>query len=496
MTKRQTPLSKNLEDNLKELDRRLVFKKNFDLILREIEIGRRKAAFLFVDAFAKDTPLSLIMREFSRLQPEEIAFNTFQKLLYRHVVYGEVQELKTLEEVIDAALSGPAVLLLDGEARAIAIDVRQYPARMPEEPDLEKVTRGSRDGFVETLVHNTALLRRRLRDPRLRIEHLTAGVRSRTDIALVYLDDVANPEIVDSVREKIQRINIDGLPMAEKTVEELITPGSFWNPFPRVRYTERPDVAAAHLLDGHVVVMVDTSPSVIILPCTFFHHLQHAEEFRQSPAIGVYLRWVRFAGVLLSIFLTPLWLLLALEPGLLPPELKFIGPKKIGAMPLFVQFLLAEVAIDMIRMATIHTPSPIATSTGIIAAVLLGDIAARAGLFIPEVTLYVATAAIGTFLTPSYELSMANRLLRLFILVLTGLFLLPGFIIGCLLSFAALALTRSFGIPYLWPLLPFNLEGLKSVLIRPPVAIQHSRPSILKPIDPDRQPQMRPEGGG
>ncbi|MGO0122840.1 spore germination protein [Desulfothermobacter acidiphilus] len=491
MEARCTPIAKNLECNLRELDRRLAFKKNFDLIQRRFEIGRRQAVFLFVDAFAKDTPLVLIMREFARLSPEELSIAAFTKLFYRHVIYGEVQELDTLEQVINTALSGPAVLLLDGETRAIAIDVRQYPARMPEEPDLEKVTRGSRDGFVETLVHNTALLRRRLRDPRLRVEHLTAGARSQTDIALLYLDDVANPEIVDSVREKIQRINIDGLPMAEKTVEELIVPGNFWNPFPRVRYTERPDVAAAHLLDGHVLVMVDTSPSVIILPCTFFHHLQHAEEFRQSPSVGVYLRWVRFLGVFFSVFLTPLWLLLALKPGLLPPELKFIGPKKLGSMPLFVQFLLGEVAIDMIRMATIHTPSPIATSTGIIAAVLLGDMAARVGLFIPEVTLYVATAAIGTFLTPSYELSIANRLLRLFILVATGIFRLPGFAFSSLMAFVFLASTRSFGVPYLWPLFPFNLEGFKSVLVRPPVAIQHSRPSILKPIDPDRQPRKR-----
>jgi stage V sporulation protein AF len=208
--------------------------------------------------------------------------------------------------------------------------------------------------------------------------------------------------------------------------------------------------------------------------------------------VGVYLRWVRFAGVLLSLFLTPLWLLAALEPGLLPPGLRFIGPKEAGAVPLFLQFLMAEVAIDMIRVATIHTPSPIATSTGIIAAVLLGDLAARVGLFIPEVTLYTATAAIGTFLTPSFELAQANRLLRLFILLLTGIFRLPGFIAGVVASFVFLVLTRSFGVPYLWPLIPFDLKGLGSVIVRPPVAVQRSRPSVLKPLDPDRQPRPVP----
>lgn len=488
----KTPLSKDLADTLRKLDERLVFKKNFDLILREIEVGGRKAALLFVDAFVKDEPLTLILKELVRLEAAEITLNTFKKLFYRYVTFGEVKTIGTIEEVIDTALSGPTVFLVDGEAQAIVIDLRIYPARMPDEPDLEKVTRGSRDGFTETLVHNTALIRRRIRDPRLRIEHLTAGARSKTDIALVYIEDIANPDLVDSVREKINKIKIDGLPMAEKSVEELITPGTYWNPFPRVRYTERPDVAAAHLLDGHVLVLVDTSPSVMILPTTYFHHLQHAEEFRQSPTVGVYLRWVRFAGVFVSVFLTPLWLLVSLEPGLLPPELKFIGPKKIGAVPLFIQFLIAEVAIDMIRMATIHTPSPIATSTGIIAAVLLGDLATRVGLFGPEVILYTATAAIGTFLTPSFELAQANRLTRLFLLILTGLLRLPGFIVGVVTAFSFLLLTRSFGVPYLWPLIPFNLKAWGSVIVRPPVAVQRSRPSILKPIDPDRQPTNRP----
>lgn len=276
--------------------------------------------------------------------------------------------------------------------------------------------------------------------------------------------------------------------MAEKAVEELITPGTFWNPFPRVRYTERPDVAAAHFLDGHVLVLVDTSPSVIILPTTYFHHLQHAEEFRQNPSVGVYLRLVRFFGVAVSVFLLPAWLLVALEPQLLPASLAFLGPAKAGKIPLLVQFLLAEAAIDMIRLATIHTPSPIATSTGVIAAVLLGDLAARVGLFIPEVVLYTALAAIGTFLTPSYELAAANRLVRLFLLVVTGLFRLPGLIIGMLLVFAFLLRTRSFGVPYLWPLIPFDAAGIKAVLSRPPVPVQHFRPSILQPRDRVRQP--------
>jgi stage V sporulation protein AF len=268
----------------------------------------------------------------------------------------------------------------------------------------------------------------------------------------------------------------------------MITPGNWWNPFPRVRYTERPDVAAVHLLEGHILIMVDTSPSIIIAPSTYFHHIHHAEEFRQNPAVGVYIRWVRFLAVIISIFVTPLWLLAALEPGILPNWLQFIGPEKVGKIPLLIQFLIGEVALDFMRMAAIHTPSPLATALGVIAALLIGEVATNIGLLIPEVILYTAVVAVGSFSTPSYELSMANRLVRLFLLLAAGLFQLPGFLGAVAIVIILVSLTKSFGVPYLWPLIPFNWPALKTILIRSPVPIQNRRPSILNTRDEWRQP--------
>ena len=275
--------------------------------------------------------------------------------------------------------------------------------------------------------------------------------------------------------------------MAEKSVEELIVGGNTWNPFPKVRYTERPDVAAIHLLEGHVLIMVDASPSVIIAPSTFFHHLQHAEEYRQNPTVGVYIRWVRFIAIFASVLLTPLWLLLALSPELLPESMQFIGPQKMGNVPLLIQFLIGELALDLMRMAAIHTPSPMTTALGVIAALLIGEVAINIGLFSPEVILYTATVAVCSYCTPSYEMAMANRLVRLFILLLTGIFQLPGLIAGVLLTLVVLLFTKSFGIPYLWPLIPFNFRALKSIMVRSPVAIQNVRPEILQTLDDQRQ---------
>ena len=317
---------------------------------------------------------------------------------------------------------------------------------------------------------------------------MRVGRRSKSDVCLCYIKDIADPDLVATISSKIEAIEIDAVPMAEKAIEELIVPGNWWNPFPRVRYTERPDVAAAHLFEGHVLVMVDTSPSVIIAPATYFHHIQHAEEYRQNPVVGSYIRGVRFLAVMASIIITPLWMLFALSPELLPDFLEFIGPKKIGQVPVFIQFIIAELSLDLIRMAAIHTPSPLATALGVIAALLIGDIAVNIGLFAPEIILYTAVVAVGSYCTPSYEMAMANRLVRFFILLATGFFKLPGLIISSILSLLLVAFTRSFDVPYLWPLIPFNYRAFKSIIIRSPVPIQNLRPEVLHPRDRRRQP--------
>ncbi|PKM83921.1 MAG: spore germination protein, partial [Firmicutes bacterium HGW-Firmicutes-13] len=349
-------------------------------------------------------------------------------------------------------------------------------------------TRGSRDGFVETLLFNVALIRRRLRDPGLRVEVMQIGQRSKTDVAVLYINDIVNPEILDIIKKRLENIKIDGIPMAEKSVEEFITEGKY-NIFPQVRFTERPDVAAIHLLEGHVVIIVDTSPAAMIAPVTFFHHVQHAEEYRQNVINGVYIRWIRFLGLILAVFISPLWLLFALEPQLLPPGLKFIGPEVVGNVPLTLQFIIAHLGIDMIRMATIHTPSPISTALGFIGAILVGDIAVQVGFFAPEVILYIAIVAIGMFSTPSWELSLATRIIHLFLLIMTGYFRLPGLLLGTFLVFLRLVTTKSFNVPYLWPLIPFNFQAFLNVILRRPVPIKSIRPSILKTKDTDRLPQ-------
>ncbi|SEM99686.1 spore germination protein [Lihuaxuella thermophila] len=476
----------SIEKNIDLLNRILGVGESFDVICRRLTYAEKKVALYFIDGFAKDGILNRVMDHLSTLKQEQLAVDPLRRLLETEIAYIEVEKTDQTEKVVSSVLAGSTAMLIDGEAQAIVIDARTYPARSPEEPDVERVVRGARDGFVETIISNTALTRRRLRDPNLRMEYFQAGKRSKTDICIAYIKDIADPALVNTVREKIEKVTTDGLPMAEKSLEEFMFK-RYWNPYPMVRFTERPDVAAVHLLEGHVLIYVDTSPSVMITPTTFFHHVQHAEEYRQTPVVGVFLRWVRFIAMFLSLFLLPFWYLAAADPQLLPDALQFIGPKKEAAIPLFLQIVIAEVGVEILRMASIHTPSPLATAMGLVAAILLGETAVEVGLFTSEVILYVAIAVIGTFATPSYEMGLANKIVRLILLVLTAAFHLPGLVIGIVALFIWLARIRVLDTPYLWPLVPFNAKAFLDVLVRSPMPIKTKRPRVLSPGDPDRK---------
>jgi len=487
-SEKNVPVSKNYQKNVDYLNRELGVPDCFDIVLREMSIGGKRVAIYSVNGMVDSNVVSYILSVLINLERSDLIVNSLEKLVKGSIVNLQVSEVSTMDKVFYFVLSGPMAIFVEGQDKAIIVDVRSYPARQPQEPDIERVTRGSRDGFTETLVVNTALIRRRLRDPKLRMKLVQVGGRSKTDVCIAYIEDITNLDMVEKLHKDIQAIKIDGIPMAEKSVEEFILGSKIWNPYPRVRYTERPDVVAIHLLQGYVVIIVDTSPSVMIAPATFWSHVQHAEEYRQEPIVGAYLRWIRFGGIFAALFLLPLWLGAALNPQLLPDWLGFIGVIKPTKIPLLVQVLMAEFGVDLLRMATIHTPGPLGSALGLIAAFMLGDIAVKVGLFAPEVVMYIAIVAVGTFATPSYELGLANRLARLFLVIMTGLFNFIGFWIGAAMLFFLLWRTKSFGVPYLWPLLPLDIKAMKAILVRSPVPIQNQRPSILKTQDPDRQP--------
>jgi stage V sporulation protein AF len=481
------PIPESVNETENYMKQRVGLGISFDLGVRKLKVLKKDVHIYFCNGLCDTRFIIELIEELVQLNDHEKQSSEIYQLIYNRLLNQSVQPIHKLDELVDLVLSGQIVVVIEGEKTALAVDVRSYPGRTPQEPDTEKVVRGSRDGFVENIILNTALTRRRIRDERLRFEMIKVGERSKTDVALGYLEDVADADLLNIIRKEIKAIQVDGIPMGDKTIEEFIVKQG-WNPFPMVRYTERADVAAAHILEGHVIIYCDTSPSVIITPATYFHHVQHAEEFRESPAMGTFVRWTRFLGIIASIILLPLWLLFIVEPSLLPENISFIGPSKQTNIPIVVQLLLADFGIEFLRMAAIHTPTPLSTAMGLIAAVLIGQIAIDVGLFVPEVILYVAVAGIGTFTTPSYELGVANKIARMILMILVALFHTPGFVIGCTVMFLFIVHIRAFNTPYFWPFLPFEPKGFMQILVRRAIPGSMLRPSIVRPRNRFRQP--------
>lgn len=390
--------------------------------------------------------------------------------------YGK-SEPKDKNEFLLGVLSGQ-VGIITQSGYGYVLELRSYPGRQPDEPDNEKVIRGSRDGFAENIMLNTALIRRRIRDPQLRFELHKVSTIGQTDVAIAYMKDIVNTKHLKWIKKRLKEIQHDGLTMSDKSLEEWLFKQRF-HPLPFVRYSERPDIVAAHLLEGHIAIIVDTSPSVIIVPISMFHLLQHAEEYRQAPFIGTGIRLLRYTAAILTLILLPIWYLLATHEEYLPKALEFIGSKEESTLPLFLQIIIAHLGLEYLRIAAIHTPTPLSTAMGLVAGIIIGQIAIDVGLFSPEVVLYTAVTAIFSFSIPTYELSSAMKYFQFFIIIATAIAGVSGFFISLFLIFSYLCALKPMQVPYMWPLVPFFPKAFTRVFIRFPMADDAIRPYIV-----------------
>lgn len=459
---------------------------SYDVDYREVIVLHRRVQLYYINGLVDDMTVVQLLKKVIEINDDEVEEDKLASILRNRLVNLQVDIHTSMETLSDELLNGLIVVFVDGEREAFVVDVRHYPGREPQEPDTERVIRGSRDGFTENIINNTALIRRRVKDKGLRNEIVQIGTRSKSDVCISYINSLANDELVSIIKEKLKKIEIDQIVMADKALIELFF-NKRWSPFPIVRFTERPDVAAHHILSGYIILIVDTSPNVIIIPTTYFDHLEHAEEFRQTPSVGTFIRWIRITAVLASIFLLPIWYLFIKEPQLLPESLSFIGPKEKGNVPISIQIILADIGVEFLRMAAVHTPTPLATALGLIAAVLIGDIAINVGLFSPEVILYVAISTVGFYVTPSYEMSVANKIMKVFILIASIFFGVYGFLLSSTISLIYLVQLNALQIPYMWPLIPFNLPAFFRFVIRLPISIDKKRPRIVRPKQLYRQ---------
>lgn len=369
--------------------------------------------------------------------------------------------------MIGQLLMGVSCLFIDGYDCCFTIDCRTYPARGVSEPEKDKVLRGSRDGFVETLIFNTALIRRRIRDPKLTMEITSAGESSHTDIALCYMQGRIDEKLLAMIKDRINKLEVDALTMNQESLAECLYPHKWYNPFPKFKFSERPDTAAASILEGNIIILVDNSPAAMILPSSVFDIIEEADDYYFPPVTGTYLRLSRMAISVLTLYLTPLWLLLMQNPDAIPSWLEFIQLSEPPHVPLIFQLLILEFAIDGLRLAAVNTPSMLTTPLSVIAGIVLGEYSVKSGWFNSETMLYMAFVTVANYSQASFELGYAFKFMRMILLVLTAVFNYWGFAIGVILSVCAVIFNKTIaGKSYIYPLIPFNWNKLKKRFLR------------------------------
>lgn len=457
-------LSLNHNANVSLLSSRLRAGESFDIIERHLTVAGEDICFFYIDGFTKDSEMQRLMQYLLSQKSLDDA-----DALVRSLPYIEVEIGREADRIIVAVLSGQTAVLSSAfPCESILIDARTYPARTTAEPDTDRVMQGARDGFVETLVMNTALIRRRIRDPRLTMRHFELGGASHTDVVMCYMEGIADKKLVFELVEKLRHINPDGVCLGYRSLAESLIRKGWLNPFPKIRLTERPDTASAQLLEGSVLIICDTSPQVMVLPTSIFDYLQQTDDYYFPPLTGSYLRVVRTFILLLSVIVTPVWYLCLEYSDTLPHYLRFLIPDEPGALPIILQLLLIEVAIDGLKIASMNTPDMLSNSLSVVGALILGDYAVGVGWLCEDVILYMAFVAIANFAQQNVELGYAFKFVRVSMLLLTYFLGSWGLLAGALL-FVFLVTTNTTvtgSMHYLYPLIPFDIKAMSRLLFR------------------------------
>ena len=470
-------ISNNLSDNINKLREIFPLDKSFDIVTRTLYFQDTKAFWIGLNGLCDNQILQLII---ANLQNPSFSNDTkiddLQKFMESKIGYIQTELCNDWDKLVKNLLSGPSAIFVDGFPSAVLLDTRKYPVRGIQEPDTEKASRGSKDGFVETIVFNTALIRRRIRNPKLSFEMKAVGSDSKTDVAIAYIDGSVDTNLLDTLKQKLDNVMIPALTMGPKSLEELIVKKRWWNPLPQIRYTERPDVACSYIQEGYIAILVDNYPCVMLFPCNIFQFTQNPEDYYQNPMVGNYLRLLRFVCILMSLFLLPVFLLLAVYSMEFPFGFQVISTGPVSPEKLFTYVVLVEISLDIFKYSSMNAASGLSNSLGLIGGIIIGDVAIQLKWATPEVVFFGAATMLATLSITSQEFGQALRLYRFLLVILTGFtgiwgYGIIGFSVGVVLVLFSMVTTPSIaGKSYLWPLIPFEWKALRTLLFRYPNA--------------------------
>lgn len=417
---------------------------SYDLKHRILNFKGRLVHLYFLASLSNDVLISRLVEGIENREGKD---------LENCINMGDVEIVSTNQiQKIQRAVLGGNSALFDGEITYL-MDTKNFPNRAIQEPETEKSVRGAKDGFNESILNNTGLIRRRIRSPELCFHLTTMGTQNPIDIAVAYLENKVNQQVLQQLLTRISQVQTQEFIMTDRAIEEVLL-NQGYNPFPLVRYSERPDIVATHIQHGYIAIICDTSSSIVMLPTTLFEILEHVEEHRQTPLIGTFIRFIRMIAVFLSIYLVPIF---ALSSSFLQWDYSF-----------FIQILIMELSIELLRIATVHTPQSLSNAMGLIAAILLGEFAIQLGFFSEDILMFCAIGTVGGFATPNYELSLTNKYIKIMMIISVMLLNIYGFILFNLIFWISLARIKTFGVSYLYPLYPFHGKELLRFFIRQP----------------------------
>ncbi len=497
--------------------RELPIGESFDILERKLIIGGRRASVFFVDGLHDSDKALQLFKYLLAVEPEAMeGLTSSQEFLERNLPFMEA-EIATVNAAITKLYTGLVPLIVEGLDKIIIMDARSYPARAVEEPEKEKTLRGAKDGFTETLMANIGLIRRRIRDKNLIFKAYNVGSVGKNDVALVYMKDRADMDFVERMDRALSKLDEEAKPLGkgkhagetamsaanknkatsvpaskgtasaacdkgetatdsaltvsdQSLLEKLLREfgaGSGVNPFPRVRYSQRPDVIAAHINEGKLAIIVDNSPTVMLVPTGIFEFFQDVDDYYFPPLTGNYFRFIKLLNFFVILFLTPVNYLITEYDEFTPRILSFFVPESDFAISIFWQLMLLEIAVDGLKLASLNTPSSLGASLSVIGALILGEFSVESGWFIPQTILCMAVVALAAFTQPSIEFSYAMKFCRILMLAGTYFFGVWGLIAATFLVLILMASTKTLtGNSYLYPLIPFDAKTLKRLIFR------------------------------
>ncbi|WP_051353250.1 spore germination protein [Thalassobacillus devorans] len=492
--KRQTPkeetstdkLGKSLQTNIAQFKQTLG--DSTDIVIRNFKAGQTGSMDIAVlytsglvnEAIVHDFVLDTLMVQIRQTPLDTIEKQDYQIIKDFAMTGGNITDIDTMGKLFDHVLSGDTVVMLDGSIQAMAIDTRDWESRGVEEPSTQSVVRGPKEGFTETLRTNTALMRRRIKDENLWIRTKPIGKKSKTDVAVVYLNGVADEKVVKEVYHRLDKINIDAI-LDSGYVEELIQDETY-TPFPTVYNSERPDTIAAGILEGKIAIIVDGSPFVLLVPALFVNFFQAAEDYFQRADFSTLIRMVRYLAFFLAMLTPSVYIALTTyHQEMIPTSLLVsLSAQREGVpFPAFVEALLMEITFEILREAGVRLPKAVGSAISIVGALVLGQAAVEAGIVSSAMVIVVSLTAISSFVSPSFSFAISIRMLRFGFMILAATLGLFGILLGLIILTLHLSSLRSFGVPYLSPMAPFIVADQKDAILRFPRWKLTTRPRLI-----------------